>query len=334
VQNNANRQLTFQTQTFDSLNLAITRKVFVPHNSDFARWLNIVTNTGTTPQQIGIALQGRLGSGGNTLVTATSTGDSSVTAQDLWWTTAQALPSGQRSFQPRIGFAVQGAGAIAPPRSIGIDSTGQAIATYTPTIDPGASVIVMTFTTVQGSNKQAKKTMEDVVGLPSKAIACMSELELSQVVNFAHITPPQLKKATVKVNFKKTGKDTVQWKGSLTIGAGISLDGLPVTVDVGGASQSFVLNKKGKGNNGNGNKFNLKAELKNGVTKADTVNFMFNLKGDFKTSLADYGLTDTTVQDAPVTLPVAFTAGPGHFAADQPFTYDAKTGKSGTAKAP
>ena len=334
VQNNANRQLTFQTQTFGAVGLAVTRKVFVPNNAEFVRWLNIVTNTGTQPTQVGITLQGMLGSGSNTKVTATSTGDSTITSGDLWWTTAQSVPQGQRSSQPRIGFAVQGPGAIAPPRSVGINSTGQAIATYTPTIAPGASAIVMTFTTVQGNNKQAKNTMENVVGLPSKAITCVSELELSQVVNFAHITPPQLKNATIKLNFKKTGADTVQWKGKLTIGAGISLAGLPVTVDVGGAAASFVLNKKGKANNGGGNKFALNANLKNGVTKADTVNFNFHLKGDFQAALAAFDLDDAAVQDAAVTVPVSFTAGPGHFAADQPFTYNAKAGKSGTAKTP
>jgi hypothetical protein len=332
-QNNANRQLTFQTQAFPALNLALARKVFVPHNGTFARWLNIVTNTGSAAQQVGITLQGTLGSLNQTKVTATSTGDSTITAADLWWTTSQIVPQGQTSLEPRVGFAVQGAGAQVPPRSLGINSVGQAIATYTPTIEPGATVIVMTFVSVQGNNKQVKNTMENVVSLPSKAIACLSETELSQVINFAHITPPQLKKATIQLNFKKEAADTVQWKGSITIGAGISLEGLPVTVDVGGATGSFVLNKKGKGNAGGGNKFSIDAKLKNGVTKAATVNFSFNLKGDFKETLAGFGLTDATVDDVPVTVPVTITAGPGVFSTDQPFTYNAKQGKSGTAKA-
>ena len=334
VQDNANRQLTFQTQAYPAIGLEVKRKVFVPKNADYVRWLNIVTNTGSAPTQIGVTLQGRLGSESDTKVTNTSTGDSIITASDLWWTTSQVLPEGQQSFEPKIGFAVQGAGAQVPPRSLGIDSTGLAIVTYTPTIAPGATAIIMTFTTVQGSNKQAKKTMEDVVGLPSTAITCVSEQELSQVVNFARITAPQLKNSTIELNFKKTGVDTVVWKGKVTIGSGISLEGLPVTVDIGGAAASFVLDKKGKANNGGGNKFALKAELKQGVTKADTVNFNVHLKGDFRATMADFGLTDASVQDVPVTVPVSFTAGPGHFATDQAFTYDGKAGKSGKAKAP
>jgi hypothetical protein len=37
-QNGTNRQLNFQTQQFPNLNLAVTRKVFVPNNGDFLRW--------------------------------------------------------------------------------------------------------------------------------------------------------------------------------------------------------------------------------------------------------------------------------------------------------
>src|SRR5262245_7790260 len=41
-QSGDNRQLVFQTQSFPALNLQVTRKVFVPNNGEFLRWLNIV----------------------------------------------------------------------------------------------------------------------------------------------------------------------------------------------------------------------------------------------------------------------------------------------------
>jgi len=105
-----------------------------------------------------------------------------------------------------------------------------------------------------------------------------------------------------------------------------------VSVDVGGATDNFLLNKSGKANDGGGNKFALNASLKNGVTKAGTVNFNFNLKGSFQTLLAPYGLTNASVKNVPVTVPVRFTAGPGTYATDQAFTYKATQGKTGTAK--
>ena len=339
-QNGKDRQLVFPTQTFPDQNLALTRKVYVPNNSEWVRWLNYVTNTGTTPTQVAIGLLGVLASEEDTKVINTSTGDSILTIGDLWFTTAQNVPTGVTSLQPRIGFVVQGAGAPAPVTNLGISTTtdpaGKTGVVYTPTIAPGGTVIVMTFVTVQGKSKQAKSTCENLVAnpLPSSAIKCMSEQELSQVVNFEPITPPVLKNATVKLKFNKTGQDTVQWKGKITIAGGLALSGLPVNVNFGGVTQSFVLAKNGSANNGSGNKFNLNADLKNGVTKPGTYNFSFNLKGDLQTALAAFDLTNADADNVPVSIPLTLTAGPGSYAVDQPFTYNATQGKSGTAKTP
>lgn len=309
-QNGKNRQLIFQPQSFPALNLQVQRQVFVNNNNPWVRWLNIVTNTGTAPNQVGIGLQGLLGSLAETRVTATSSGDSTINAEDLWWTTREQAPTNGKSTEPAIGFGVQGAGASVPARSIAISSAGQATAVFTPTIQPGQSAVILTFGTVQGNNKDAKNAISKVIGLPSGAIQCIPQALLKAVVNFAPITPPKLKNATIKLNFQKTGQDTVQWKGKINLGAGTSLQNLPVTVDVGGVTQAFVLNKKGMANAGGGNKFSLDATLKNGVTKAATdVSFSFNLKGDFQATLAAYDLTNATA-NAPVTIPVTFTAGP------------------------
>ncbi len=332
--NGTNQQLIFPTQAFPNVNLMLTRKVYVSHSKDWARWLNIVTNTGSAPTQVGITLRGLIASGSQTRIIATSNGGVLNNASQ-WFTTAQSVPQGTQSFEPRIGYVVQGPGAPTPASSVGINSVGQAAFTYTPTIPAGGSVIVMTFVTVQGKSSQAENTCEGLVTipLPSAALNCVSEQELAQVINFAPITPPTLKNATVKLKFSKTGQDTVQWKGKITIGAGIALQGLPVTVDFGGVTQRLLLSKKGSANNGGGNKFNLDASLKNGVTKAGTYNFSFNLKGDLQTALAEYGLTNASVSDVPVTIPVTLTAGSGAgFGVNQAFTYNATQGKSGTAK--
>jgi hypothetical protein len=333
LQNNTSQQLNFQTQPFPNADLEVTRKVFVAKNSDFVRWLNIVTNTGESAREVGITLQGLLGSESETKVGTTSSGDSSITAGDLWFTSGQATTQGVPSTQPTIGFVVQGEGATAPAVSEGVNSLGQAIVTYRPTIPAGGSAIVLTLTTVQGNFKQAKKQAENLVDLPTPTLNCMTELELSQVVNFAPITPPRTKNATITLKFDKTGADTIQWKGKVTIAAGISLQGIPVTVDVGGATQSFLLNKKGQANDGGGNKFALNAKLKNGVTKQGTYKFSFNLQGDFQALLAPYGLTDSSVKNVPVTVPLSFTVGTAsHFyGTEEPFTYKATAGKSGTA---
>src|SRR5262249_22401090 len=168
--------------------------------------------------------------------------------------------------------------------------------------------------------------------LPAKAITCLTQAELGEIVNFSSITSPVTKKATIALDFKNANADKVSWNGTITIGAGISLSGLPVTIDVGGATQTFVLSKRGKANNGGGNKFSLQPKLHNGVTKAANVKFSFQLKGDFTDTFADDGLADTTVKNAPVTVPASFTVGSQRYASEQAFTYTATQGRKGTAK--
>jgi hypothetical protein len=333
-QQDKDRQIIFQTQDFPAQHLTITRKIFVPKNGEFARWLNVVTNTGAAPSEVAITLRGQLGSGSDTRVTATSSGDSNIGASDLWFATAEQVPRNSFSTIPKVGFVLQGSDATSPASSAGLNGNGTAAVTYRPTIGPGQTAIVATFVTVQGSSKQAKQVAENLVDLPSVALTCLTQAELSQIVNFAPISTPDLKKAKIELQFKeqKADKDLAKWKGKITIGAGSSLAGLPVTVDVGGATRSFVLDEKGRGDDGAGSKFRIKAKLdKSGLTKADTVKFSFQLRGDFKTTLADYGLVDETVKDVPVTVPVSFTAGGKTYATDRDFTYTAKQGKTGTA---
>jgi hypothetical protein len=342
MQNGQSRQLIFATESgpgFNAANLQVTRKVYVPNNSDFVRWLNIVTNTGSTPQEVGITLDGLLGAGSNTKIGTTSSGDTTVTAADTWFTSGQSVPQGAHSTQPTVGFVLQGDGATVPVRSAGVKvapqvPAGQAIVTYTPTIPAGGTVIIMTLTTVQGNFKMAKNEISNLAELPSSTLKCMTELELTQVENFAPIAPPMTKNATVTLKFNKTGQDTIQWKGKITIAAGINLQGVPLTVDVGGARQNFTLNKNGKANNGGGNKFALNAELKKGVTKQGTIKFSFNLKGDFQALFAPFGLTNATQKNVPVSLPLSFTVGTAqHFyGTNQNFNYKATEGKTGTAK--
>jgi len=193
-------------------------------------------------------------------------------------------------------------------------------------------VLGLTFTSVQGNFKQAKSTMENLIDLPSATLNCMDEQELTQVVNFAPISQPKIKSSTITLKFNKTGQDTVVVKGKIELAGGISLAGLPLTVDVGGATASFLLNKSGDANDGSGNKFQLNVSLKNGVTKQGSYQFTANLKGSFQAALASYGLTNATVKNVPVTVPLSLTAGPNTYATGLGLKYTATAGKKGTAK--
>jgi hypothetical protein len=75
-----------------AINLQLTRKVFVPQNPAFLRWLNVVTSTGPYPVSLSLALLGLRGSGTAIRITSTSTGDPGLSSQVQWSTTAQERP--------------------------------------------------------------------------------------------------------------------------------------------------------------------------------------------------------------------------------------------------
>ena len=69
-----------------------------------------------------------------------------------------------------------------------INSLGQAVATWTPTIPAGGSAIIPNFATVQGNNKQAKNTMTNLVSLPSNSLHCLTAPQLlDQNEDFASV---------------------------------------------------------------------------------------------------------------------------------------------------
>ena len=62
--------------------LTLTRKVFVPSDAGFARFLEIVENRGATPVTVELKVTTDLGSDGSTQLVTTSSGDASFTIQD------------------------------------------------------------------------------------------------------------------------------------------------------------------------------------------------------------------------------------------------------------
>jgi hypothetical protein len=62
------------------------RKVFVPDNDSFARWLNYFKNTGASPVTLTAVISNNLGSDSNTVITGSSDGSMSAEPTDTWVT--------------------------------------------------------------------------------------------------------------------------------------------------------------------------------------------------------------------------------------------------------
>lgn len=197
-----NRQLVLPPRTINPPGggqIEVQRKVYVPGDDSFCRWLNIVRNTGaTTVSNISVVFANNMGSDSNTIITNSSNGNQTGELDDNWVATMQnysGLPPKMGSMERnavtsfssdvRVGHVLQGPNA--PVRlsrinfAAGDDNPYWA---YTFSLAPGQTVIIMSFATCQASKAAAAAQSTRLVTLPPSALRYMSPLELSQVKNF------------------------------------------------------------------------------------------------------------------------------------------------------
>jgi hypothetical protein len=181
-----NRQVVFPTQTSGSI--AMSRKVFVPDNDSFARWLNYFTNTGATAQTVTMVIANNLGSDSNTIITNSSTGSTTSPFNDTsakWVATFQNY-SGTTSSDPRQAAVLQGTGAIAPLAGINFaNGDDNPYWGYTFTLQPGQTGIIANFVALGPSKAAVATKAGSLAALPTNAVQCMSTQERAEVLNFA-----------------------------------------------------------------------------------------------------------------------------------------------------
>lgn len=186
------RQLLFPIQTSGTIQMS--RKVLVPSNDSFARWLNVFTNTGGAPQTLTMVIANNLGSDSNTAIVTTSSGDTLATVADNWVTTFQNY-SGTTSSDPRLAHVLQGPGAAVTLAGVNFaNGDDNPFWGYTLTLQPGETQIIMNFVSGQPSKAAAaaKAAALTAQPIPANAIQCMTATEQQQVVNFAIVQPPAI----------------------------------------------------------------------------------------------------------------------------------------------
>jgi hypothetical protein len=137
---------------------------------------------------------------------------------------------------------------------------------------------------------------------------------------------------SIKLSFKKVGKDSVKLSGTINVPDNWQASGLDAGVNIGGVVRDFVLDAKGKGRVGK-DSFVVSAKSKKGVVAAQSDRFQVSLKnGDFTGALAGYGLVDGNVNGQACFIPVTFNVGPTVVVGEIPVLYSAKAGKMGKAQ--
>ena len=157
-----------------SSGLEITRKIYVPENQSWARFMEIVTNVSDAPINHTVDIETNLGSNRDTVVVATSSGDTNFTPDDLWIVTDDSSDSGG---DPTLLHLIAGLGGEGATRtSLNSDRLSYE---YDLTLAPGETQIVMHLA-AQNQNRadaQAKTRNLDW-------FAGMSASEQQQLVNF------------------------------------------------------------------------------------------------------------------------------------------------------
>jgi hypothetical protein len=147
----------------------------------------------------------------------------------------------------------------------------------------------------------------------------------------AKLTQSKLK---IALNFSKSASDSLSFAGTLPIAAAFSPQGKTAIIDVGGIIKSVTLDAKGKAPKGT-TAFSVGIKSNKGVVAAQTAKYSVKLsKGAFAASLADEGLTDTTVKGASATVLVRIVFGGVIYQDTQSLAYTAKAGSKGSASAP
>lgn len=184
------RQYDFPVQTLGSL--TVQRKVYVPANDSFIRWMNVFTNTGGAPLSVSPTIFGNLGSDESTVIVATSSGDAVATVADTWVTTFQNW-SGTTSSDPRLAHVLWGGAPKLAPAAVHIVAgEGHPWWSFTFPLAPGETGIILSFASGHGTKAAAAGQAARLVTvpMPTTALACTTALEQTRILNFDAVTVP------------------------------------------------------------------------------------------------------------------------------------------------
>ena len=160
------------------LSTVVTRKIYVPSDGYFTRYLEIFRNTTAAAVTIRPSIFSSLGA--NSTNVDSSDGDSTFTTADNWVITDDGDVAPQT--RPAMAFVANGDAAL-----VGLETTGVNNPTWgwSPvTIQPGQSAIFMHFASQQTTRAGALAAAQRLTQLPPEALAGLSAEERGAIVNW------------------------------------------------------------------------------------------------------------------------------------------------------
>lgn len=198
------RELLIGPHVFSGRDLEVTRKIFVPDDDAFARYLEILENTGTSEMTVSIHIRTYLGSGSDTEVIHTSSGDPGFAADDDYVITDDADGTGT----PTMVHVFSGSYAEIEPASVESYQTSATFCigyTFDVTIPAGERRIVMHFASQNASRADAIASADRLHCLKGRALAGLTPEEQADIINFVAYTDTDCDGLT---NVEETGLGT------------------------------------------------------------------------------------------------------------------------------
>ncbi len=163
--------------------ISVTRKVFVPADEAFARYLEVVENSGSAAVEVLLRIDSDLGSNSATTVVATSSGDVTLTTGDRYLVTDDNNNGGG---DPTIVHAFAGPGAAERVLRVSTSAPGDDDVTleFAVRLQPGERKIVMHFASQNSSWGEGITSAEGLVALTGRAAEGLSAAERDEVINF------------------------------------------------------------------------------------------------------------------------------------------------------
>lgn len=187
------REVAIQQQNLAGLN--VTRKVFVPADGYFVRYLETLTNPTANPITVDLRVTSNIRSFNGTNIVSTSSGDSALnidgsTNQDRWVVIDDGSDADPifTSTLPGLGFVFDGQGAterIDAGEYVGVSPRRFSHSWNAVRLEPNQSVTFMHFGVQQTTRAAARASAERLVQLPPEAIADLTDAEIGLIRNFA-----------------------------------------------------------------------------------------------------------------------------------------------------
>jgi hypothetical protein len=139
-------------------------------------------------------------------------------------------------------------------------------------------------------------------------------------------------KKSFSFNFSKQNSDSLSLSGKLPVATGFAPGGKSMTVAIGSYVSKFTLSSHCSQSKGT-DSIKLLGNMEQEICTGNTVNFSYAVKKqNLLANLQEYGFSNADAKNQPISLPVAIDLNGTGYLANITVTYNAKQGKSGSAK--